>query len=112
MAQYGHIIRDSEAKTIMKTEIHNIICSDGTHEVQLDIFKMDGVEAVEAYELPADLFDNGGFRIEALINGTPAGSYFYSGNLGSTYFGEDSTDAARQILAEARRNGVLPAVAL
>lgn len=94
----------------MKTETHRIDCIDGSHEVQLDIFTMDAVEAVDVYELPANQYNNGGFRIEAMINGTPAGTHFYSGNLGSTYYGEDSSDAARAILAEARRNGVLPAL--
>ena len=94
----------------MKTETHVINCVDGNHEVKLDIFKMDGVEAVEAYELPARMYSNGGFRIEAMVNGTPAGTHFYSGNLGSAYYGDSSAEAAREILAEARRNGVLPAV--
>lgn len=96
----------------MKTESHSIVCIDGTYVVQLDIYTMDGVEAVEAYELPSRAYSNGGFRIEALINGMPAGTHFYSGNLGSTYYGDGSDDAAREILAEARRNGILPAVIL
>lgn len=96
----------------MKTETHNIQCVDGQHEVKLDIFVMDGVEAVEAYDLPRHRYSSGGFRIEAMVNGTPAGIFFYTGDLGSTYCGGDSSDAARAILAEARRNGVLPAVAL
>lgn len=95
----------------MKTDVHNIACIDGLHEIQLDIFTMDGVEAVEAYDQPRSQFQHGGFRIEAQINGIPAGTFFYSRNLGSTYYGEDSADAARAILAEARRNGLLPQVA-
>lgn len=96
----------------MKTETHQIKCADGIHEVKLDIFKMDHIEAIDVYELPEDAYSSGGFRIEAFINGGPAGTFFYTGNLGSTYFGHDSGDAARAIVAEARRNGVLPALSI
>ncbi len=96
----------------MKTETHVIDCIDGKHVVTLDIFQMDMVEAVDVYDLPADLYAAGGWRIEGAINDTPAGTRFYSGNLGSGYFGGESGDVAREFLADARRNGILPAVTL
>lgn len=96
----------------MKTKIHNINCFDGSHEIKLDIFRMDHVEAIDVYELPAKLYSSGGYRIEAIINGMPAGTRFYSGNLGSAYYGEDSSAAAREFMADARKNGILPPVKL
>lgn len=96
----------------MKTDDHIIVCTDGTHTVKLDIFSMDGVEAIDVYGLPADLYDGGGFRIEGFVNGTPAGTRFYSGLLGSSYWGEESGTVAREFLAGARRTGILPAVTL
>lgn len=94
----------------MKTETHGIQCFDGTHEVRLDIFKMDAIEAIDVYDCSPQFFQDGGFRIEGFVNGTPAGTLFFSGNLGSKYWGEDSSDVAREFLAQARQNGGLPAV--
>lgn len=96
----------------MKTETHTIDCFDGSYEITLDIFRMDHVEAIDVYDLPADLYSSGGYRIGAIINGIPSGTRFYSGNLGSAYYGEDSADAAREFLAAARKSGVLPSVKL
>lgn len=96
----------------MKTDNHTITCIDGAHEVKLDIFRMDHVEAIDVYDLPADLYSSGGYRIEGFVNGTPAGTLFYSGNLGSSYWGEQSDMVARDFLAAARRAGILPAVTL
>ncbi len=94
----------------MKTETHTIQCADGTHEVRLDIFYMDAIEAIDVYELPADLYKNGGWRIEGFINNIPAGTRFYSRNLGSTYYGENSDLTAREFLTAARKNGALPTI--
>jgi len=92
----------------MKTETHTIHCGDGTHVVKLDIFRMDQVEAIDVYGLPADLYASGGYRIDGFINGTPVGTRFYSGNLGSHYWGAESDNVAREFLAAARRTGILP----
>lgn len=94
----------------MKTDNHAVTCIDGTHDVRLDISRMDHVEAVDVYGLPADLYSSGGYRIEGFVNGTPAGTLFYSGNLGSNYCGEESHLVARDFLAAARRDGILPSV--
>lgn len=94
----------------MKTEIHTIKCIDGNHEVKLDIFRMDHVEAIDVYNLSAKQYYSGGWRIEGFINNIPAGTLFYSGQLGSHYYGEESCQVARDFLAEARRSGMLSAV--
>jgi len=95
----------------MKTAIHIIKCFDGSLEVILDIFKMDRAEAIDVYDQPADLFDGGGWRIEGFINGVPAGTQFYSGLLGSHYWGQDDAeDVARDFVADARRSGQLAKV--
>ena len=94
----------------MKTAIHTIKRIDGNHEVKLDIFHMDHVEAVDVYSLPVKQYHSGGWRIEGFINNTPAGTKFYSGLPGSSYYGTESDDVAREFLANARRSGILPAV--
>jgi hypothetical protein len=95
----------------MKTDSHTITCVDGAHQVTLDIFSMDRVEAIDVYDLPSDLYYSGGYRVEGFVNGASCGTRFYSGLLGSGYYGDDSSDVAREFLAEARRLGLLPLVA-
>lgn len=95
----------------MRNDTHTIQCFDGSHEVKLDIFRMDHVEAIDVYDQPADLYSSGGWRIEGFINGTPAGTQFYSGLLGSHFWGQDdSRDVALDFIADARRDGRLPPV--
>ena len=95
----------------MKHDSHTITCTDGVYEVKLDIFRMDHVEAIDVYDLPADLYSSGGYRIEGVINDMPAGTLFYCGNLGSKYWGEGSEMVARDFLAMARETGTLPPLA-
>lgn len=62
--------------------------------VTLHIFTMDSVEA-DVYEQP-----DARYRIEGFVDGNPAGIVYSTGNLGSCYWGEDTLDAARAILAK------------
>lgn len=86
----------------MKTITHAILCFDGVHEVTIDIHKIDPVEAMDIWGL-GDAYSHGGYRIEGRINGILAGMVF-SPN------GWDSERAARAILSDARRDGLLPAI--
>lgn len=82
----------------MKTDYHVIGYEGEEYQVRLDIFTMDQCEAIDVYDLPSDLYSSGGYRIEGFVNGTPAGTRFYSGNLGSDYWGGDSDNVARTFL--------------
>lgn len=89
----------------MKTAIHLIPANGVDHEIRLDIAAMDAVEAIDVYGLPRDLYPGGGWRIEGFLDGTPVGTQFYSGLLGSAYYGQDDTQAvARAFLADALRS--------
>ena len=89
----------------MKTAIHLIPANGVDHEIRLDIAAMDAVEAVDVYGLPRDLYHGGGWRIEGFLNGTPVGTQFYSGLLGSSYWGQaDSSAVAREFLVDALRS--------
>lgn len=97
----------------MKTDIHTITSDDGvTYAVRLDIFRMSNVEAIDVYDLPADLYHAGGYRIEAIINDLPAGTRFYSGNLGSHYWGDESIEVAHAFLADALRKHTAEDIAI
>lgn len=91
----------------MKTDHHTITDAGTDYAVQLDIFTMDRVEAIDVYDLPPDLYSSGGWRVEGFINGAPAGTRFYSGNLGSNYWGEESDRVARDFMNDARKAGNL-----
>ena len=84
----------------MKTDIHHI----NGKEIVLHIEKISATEAIDVENLPKGLYDSGGFRISAVIDGVPAGMRFYSGNLGSSYWGEKSDDVAREFEKAARMN--------
>jgi len=87
----------------MKTDIHRLAADGIDREIRLDIFPMAAVEAVEGYDLPRDLYHDGGWRIEGLLDGVPVGTRFYSGLLGSAYWGQaDSSEVAREFLAAAK----------
>jgi len=86
----------------MKTDLHLIPVNGVSHEIRLDIFSMDGVEATDVYGRPRDLYRDGGWRIDGFFDGTPIGTKFYSGLLGSPYWGQaDSSEVAREFLADA-----------
>lgn len=89
----------------MKTVSHTFDTIHGEVSVQLWIFPMSGVEAIDVYELPQNAYSSGGFRIEGAVNGIPRGTHFYSGQLGSLYYGEGTEDAAREFLARAHQEG-------
>lgn len=93
----------------MKTATHTFNTVHGQVTVQIDIFDMDAVEAIDVYELPADLYSSGGYRIEGVVNGVPRGTRFYSGLLGSSYYGEGTEEAARDFLADAHQQGFFAA---
>ena len=98
----------------MRTIEHTFHCIDGAHVVTLDISPMSGVEAVDVYNLDPYFYGHGGYRIEAMINGTPRGTTFSHCGLGASYLGDrDSGEyCAREFLAQARRDGFLPPVKL
>ena len=90
----------------MKTASHEFKTVHGPVIVDLEIFDMDGVEAIEVYEQNPDWFGLGGWRVEGRINGTPRGTRFYGrSKLGAAYFGEGTEDAAREFLAAAHQDG-------
>lgn len=89
----------------MKTATHTFNTIHGEVSVQVDIFTIDAVEAIDVYDLDSRRFSSGGYRIEGFINGTPRGTRFYTGALGSSYYGEDTEDAARDFLAAAHQEG-------
>ena len=90
----------------MKTATHSFNTVHGTVNVQVDIFRIDAVEAIDVYEQDESKFSLGGWRIEGMINGTPRGTHFYGNNdLAAKYFGEGTEDAARAFLAEAHQDG-------
>lgn len=93
----------------MKTATHTFNTIRGQVTVQIDIFEMDAVEAIDVYELPADLYSSGGYRIEGFVNGVPRGTRFYTGLLGSSYYGEGTEEAACDFLAEAHQQGFFAA---
>jgi hypothetical protein len=95
----------------MKSATHTFNTVHGDVTVELDIFVVDKVEAIDAYDLDQCRFGSGGWRIEGKINGTPRGTRFYAnGTLGAAYFGEGTEDAAREVLAAAHQDGFLAAV--
>lgn len=86
----------------MKTANHTFNTVHGEITVELAIFEMDAIDAIDVYEQDPRYFDAGGFRVEGIINGLPAGEHFYAyGNLAARYFGEGTEDAARAFLAQA-----------
>lgn len=89
----------------MKLATHLFNTIHGHVKVDLEISPMDACEAIDAYDLPADLYYAGGYRIEGMVNGTPRGTIFSSGNLGSVYWGGDTEPAARDFLATAHQEG-------
>ena len=94
----------------MKNATHTFNTIHGEVTVQIDIFKMDAVEAIDVYEQDRYYFGNGGYRIEGFINGVPLGTHFYGySNLAAKYFGEGTEDAARAFLAEAHQQGFFSA---
>lgn len=93
-----------------KTESHSFNCFDGTIVVTVDITHMDAIEACDVYGLDNRRFCGGGWRIEGMINNTPRGTLFESGNLGSDYWGGTSEHVARRFLQTAREEGFLPAI--
>lgn len=48
------------------------------------------------------------WQINATVNGTPLEVEYFTGNLGSTYYGEETETAARHFLALAHQRGILP----
>jgi hypothetical protein len=93
----------------MKTASHTFNTVHGNVTVDLDIFVMDWVEAVDVYDLDRFHFGSGGWRVEGKINGTPRGTRFYPNNISSAYVGEDTEDAAREFLAAAHQDGFFSA---
>jgi hypothetical protein len=81
----------------MKTANHTCNTVHGEITVELAIFEMDAIDAIDVYEQDPRYFDAGGFRVEGIINGLPAGEHFYA----YRYFGEGTEDAARAFLAQA-----------
>ncbi len=89
----------------MKSAKHQFNTVHGLIEVQVYIFDMDKVEAIDIYDQDAKRFSSGGWRIEGFVNGTPRGTHFYpKGMLGTSYFGEGTEDAVRSFLAEAHQD--------
>ena len=84
----------------MRSDVHRLLNAEGTTvDVRVDIFPMDACEAIDVYGLPRDLYPDGGWRVEGFIDGRPAGTRFYSGGLGSAYYGQaDTEEAARAFL--------------
>ncbi|MCO5110021.1 MAG: hypothetical protein M9929_04140 [Burkholderiaceae bacterium] len=92
----------------MKTATHQFNTVHGLVTVDLEIFDMDAVEAVDVYEQDRNWFGLGGWSIEGMVNGTPRGTRFYGrSKLGAAYFGEGTEDAAREFLASAHQDGFL-----
>lgn len=90
----------------MKTATHSFNTVHGLVNVQVDIFRIDAVEAIDVYEQDAAKFSLGGWRIEGMINGTPRGMHFYGNNeIAPAYFGDGTEEAARAFLAEAHQDG-------
>ncbi|PKO49028.1 MAG: hypothetical protein CVU31_02600 [Betaproteobacteria bacterium HGW-Betaproteobacteria-4] len=89
----------------MKLATHLFNTIHGQVKVDLEIHPMDACEAIDVYDQPADLYFCGGYRIEGMINGTPRGTVFSSGNLGSVYRGGETEPAARHFLAGAHQEG-------
>ena len=96
----------------MRTIEHTFNCIDGAHVVTLDVSPISGIEAVDVYNLDLYFYGRGGYRIEAMINGTPRGTTFSHCGLGASYLGDSDSgeDCAREFLAQARRDGFLPPV--
>jgi hypothetical protein len=94
----------------MKTASHIFNTIHGEVTVEITIFRMDAVEAIDVYEQDPYFFGTGGYRIEGSINGVPRGMHFYGhSNLAAKYFGEGAEDAARAFLAEAHQQGFFAA---
>jgi len=96
----------------MREITHTFDCFDGVHTVELHVYSLSAVEAIDVYELDARLFDGGGYRIEATVNGVPRGTHFFSNRLGSRYIGDsdDGRDTAVDVMTRARQDGFLAPV--
>ena len=63
------------------TYTETIRTTDGDRIVALTIIPMSAVEAIDVYDLPRSLYWDGGHRVEATVDGIPAGTSCYPNNL-------------------------------
>lgn len=80
----------------------------GDVTIDLEVFWMDAVEAIDCYDLDRWDYALGGWRIEATINGIPRGhrNCPASGSPLPLYAGgDDTTEVARHFLAIAHQEG-------
>lgn len=71
----------------------------GIECVDLEIRRIDAVEAIDVLGLSEKQFHGGGWEVTAVVNGIPAGVAYTNGGLGAIYHGTDDTvDAARHFL--------------
>lgn len=89
----------------MNSFCHSLQTVYGTVQIEVDVYRMDSIEAIDIWELPELAYGSGGYRVEGRINGIPRGQRFYPAGLASFPIEGDASESAREFLAAAHQDG-------